>query len=82
MSTQFDLEEHIMSAWSTEDDIRLLTNRYDSLNEDQRLNALIGIQQMHSLRMNRLFETFESFLKEYYQAKKSARNPDDIANEY
>jgi hypothetical protein len=81
MTAQFDLEEHIMSAWTTEDDLKLLIHTYDSLDEDQRLNALIGIQQMHSMRMNRVFLTFEVFLKEYYRARKTSADPQDIANE-
>lgn len=84
MSTQFDLEQDIMSAWATADDIKLVLHSFDSLSEDQRMNALIGIEQMHTLRMNKLFATFETFLKEYYRAVKGAKSdPDtkDIANE-
>lgn len=80
MSNQFDLEQDIMTAWTTADDINLLLHSYDRLSEDQRMNALIGIHQMHTMRMNKLFETFEGFLKDYYQAMKNARNP--IDNEY
>lgn len=82
MSNQFDLEQDIMTAWTTADDINLLLHSYDRLSEDQRMNTLIGIHQMHTMRMNKLFETFEGFLKEYYQAMKSARTTDNIANEY
>lgn len=70
MSDQFDLEQDIMSAWHTSDDIKLLLDSFDTLTEDQRMNALIGIEQMHTLRMNKLFATFERFLKTYYGAVK------------
>jgi hypothetical protein len=58
--TQGDLEQAIMVAWQTADDIDLLFKRYlDSpkiMTEDEVANALLGIKTLHDLRCEALLE--------------------------
>jgi len=66
---RFDLEEAIMAAWGTKDDIKLLYGIHmDSprgpLDMDQLTNALIGIEYLHELRMQRIWDIFSYFVDE------------------
>ena len=56
------LKQDIMSAWQTEEDLDLIIHHWDELTEDERLNSLIGLKELHDMRCNRLFESFESFI--------------------
>lgn len=63
----FDLEEQIMRAWTTCDDIEVVLKALDRLapmTEDELSNLLIGIKAMHQLRCEQLFDTFESLVKQ------------------
>lgn len=65
---RFDLEIAIMSAWQTEDDIKLLAERYSSeMSTDDVLNTLVGISQLHHMRCEKLFEIFERMLKNLHE---------------
>ena len=62
-----DLEEKIMSVWSTADDIDTFLYRYlDSpagpLSEDDITNTLLGIKTLHDQRCQRLWDAFEKVL--------------------
>ena len=62
-----DLEDKIMSAWSTADDIDTFLYRYldspaDPLSEDDISNILLGIKALHDQRCQRLWDTFEKIL--------------------
>ena len=62
-----DLEDEIMSVWSTTDDIDTFLYRYlDSpagpLSEDDISNTLLGIKALHDQRCQRLWDTFEKVL--------------------
>ena len=65
MADRFDLENAIMSAWNTADDLELLADAVinEELDTDQITNALIGLQQMHSMRAKKAFEIFESLIE-------------------
>lgn len=65
MADRFDLENAIMSAWNTADDLELLADAVinEELDTDQISNALIGLQQMHSMRAKKVFEIFESLIE-------------------
>jgi hypothetical protein len=61
---RFDLEEQITSCWNTKDDIDLL---YQSIierqiSQEEILNALLGISQLHEMRCDRAFETFKNLI--------------------
>lgn len=65
---RFTLEDAIMQAWGTKEDIGLLMERLldgpDPLTEDQIANALLGIETLHDMRCQRLFEIFARLLKQ------------------
>lgn len=60
MSDRFDLEQGIMQCWNVTDDIQLLLDKWDQLDEDGKLNFLIGLKQMYHLKFERCFEHFEN----------------------
>ena len=62
-----DLEDKIMSVWSTADDIDTFLYRYlDSpaapMSEDDIANTLLGIKTLHDQRCQRLWDAFEQVL--------------------
>jgi len=62
-----DLEDKIMSVWSTADDIDTLLYRYldspaEQLSEDDISNTLIGIKALHDQRCQKLWDAFEKVL--------------------
>ncbi len=59
MSDRFDLEQSIYQCWNITDDLQLLLDRWDSLNEDEKQNFLIGLKQMYHMKFNKLWDTFE-----------------------
>jgi hypothetical protein len=60
MSDRFDLEQNIMQCWNVCDDIQLYLDMYDNMDEDQRLNYLIGLKQMYQMKFERLWNGFET----------------------
>lgn len=69
---RFDLEQAIMAAWSTKDDIELLTKQYldgPVMSEDAVSNMLIGIAALHDARCQELFRQFEDSIKEVARQK-------------
>ncbi len=60
---RFDLEQAIMAAWHTSDDIELIASMFcdrpEPMSEDELLNLLIGVAHQHNLRSQKLFEIFE-----------------------
>lgn len=63
MSDRFDLEQNIMQCWNVCDDIQLFLDMYDEMNEDQKLNYLIGIKQMYHMKFERCFNNFEALVR-------------------
>jgi hypothetical protein len=64
---RFDLEEQMSSLWNTKDDIDLLCETISSkhpetMDQDEIVNALIGISHLHAMRMDRVFETFKELI--------------------
>ena len=62
-----DLEDKIMSVWSTADDIDTFLYRYldspaEPLSEDDISNTLIGIKTLHDQRCQKLWDAFEKVL--------------------
>jgi len=64
---RFDLEEAIMSAWNTANDLELIAERHIDgeipLNEDELANVLIGLKIIHNFRCEKLFSIFEHLLE-------------------
>lgn len=61
---RFNLEEAIMECWHTADDINLtikplLDGEVDS---DDLANLLIGVRELHNLRMRKVMEIFEELV--------------------
>lgn len=63
MSDRFDLEQNIMQCWNVCDDIQLYLDMYDNMDEDQKLNYLIGLKQMYQLKFERCFNNFEECVR-------------------
>ena len=59
MTDRFDLEQGIMQCWNVCDDIQLYLDMYDNMDEDQRMNYLIGLKQMYQMKFERCFNNFE-----------------------
>ena len=65
----FDLEAEIMSVWSTKDDLesiiyRLMDDPDGPMTEDELTNVLIGLSELHDIRCKKLFNVFETMIKE------------------
>jgi hypothetical protein len=64
---RFDLEQAIMQCWALTDDLELVVNDLlDGPEEpdiDEISNALIGLQRLHTLRMNKLFNVFSELVE-------------------
>ena len=82
---QFDLEEAIMNAWRTLDDIKALYKSVEYMNEDQVMNALIGLEIFADMRFNELWNTFEQCTaNEVFDDDKRFRvlNREDVAKAF
>jgi hypothetical protein len=64
--TRFDLEEQIMAAWTVVEDLKLLTESVieHDMSKDRIANALVGLAEMQQLKFNKLFDTFETLIRE------------------
>lgn len=62
MSDRYDLEQAIMVAWQTSDDLDLLYKHHGDhpvpMSEDDVANALWGIKVFHDMRMEKLMDTY------------------------
>ena len=65
---RFNLEAEIMSVWNTKDDLESITSRMmddpDPMSEDDIANVLIGLSELHDIRCKKLFNVFESMVKD------------------
>lgn len=62
---RFELEDAIMACWNTADDLKLLTQQVlDGEDDSDNLsNALLGLQALHELRCQRVFNIFEALIE-------------------
>ena len=64
---RFNLEAEIMNVWNTKDDLQSITSRMlddpDPMSEDDIANVLIGLIELHDIRCKKLFNVFESMVK-------------------
>jgi len=59
--TRFELEEDIMDCWNIVNDIETIYHAEELYsNEDEMMNALIGLRTLYQLKFDKLFKTFES----------------------
>ncbi len=62
-----ELEDLIMAAWITKEDINsvlwVLMDREKQPDEDELANLLLGILTLHDARMNKLFNAYDQVLK-------------------
>jgi phosphoribosylpyrophosphate synthetase len=65
MNKMHDLEDKIMSCWNVVDDIKICLESSDPEN-DKIMNLLIGISELYSIKFEKLWDTYESALVEYY----------------
>jgi hypothetical protein len=63
MSDRFDLEQNIMQCWNVCDDIQLGIDAWYKLDEDQKLNYLIGLKQMYQMKFERVWDNFEACVR-------------------
>jgi len=65
---RFNLEAEIMCVWNTKDDLESITHRMmddpDPMSEDDIVNVLIGLTELHDIRCKKLFNVFETMVKE------------------
>jgi len=56
--TRFDMEQEIMTAWQVLDDIRMLSARESTTQEDWD-----AVVRLYQIRFETLFETFEQLIR-------------------
>ena len=65
---RFDLEEQIQNVWQTKEDLEAVTERIleDTvfMTADQISNVLIGISELHETRMWKLWNVFETMVRQ------------------
>lgn len=62
---RFELEQAITQMWSTSDDLDLLLDHvvgHDDLTTDQIANTLMGLKELHNMRVQRVFDIFEALI--------------------
>lgn len=76
MADQFDLEQGIMNCWMVTSDLDVLfeelVENTEGFNRDKASNFVLGLNTIYEAKFEKLFRTFESFLKEYYRVSKLA----------
>ena len=65
---RFDLEEQIQNVWQTKEDLDAVTERIMEstvfMTEDQISNVLIGLSELHETRMWKLWQVFETMIRQ------------------
>jgi hypothetical protein len=63
---RFDLEQGIMNCWNIIEDIKLISQVNDirELSEDERMNALLGLETLYHFKFEVLFNGFERMIKD------------------
>jgi len=69
MYDRFNLEEEIQNVWQTKDDLdaiaeRLIDGLDGPMTEDDIGNLLVGLSELHNTRCIKLFQIFETMVKE------------------
>ena len=61
---RFDLEQGIMDTWKVTDDIQLFYDNMENMDEDRRMNYMLGLMEMYSLKFDRLWNIFEQLVQD------------------
>lgn len=66
---RFDLEQAIMNAWATSEDLDLVYHNTDNLNLsnkdcDTLQNQMLGLKYLFELRMEKVWDVFEKITKQ------------------
>jgi hypothetical protein len=65
---RFDLEEQIQNVWQTKEDLDAVTERIMEdtvfMTSDQISNVLIGLSELHETRMWKLWQVFETMVRQ------------------
>ena len=69
MYDRFDLEEEIHKVWATEEDLdtilyRIIDAPEEHPSEDELTNMLIGLKEIHNSRCIKLWDVFETMVKD------------------
>jgi len=90
MYDRFDLEEEIHKVWATEEDLETILYRImdapeeEHPSEDEITNMLIGLKEIHNSRCIKLWDVFETMVKDRcFKSDKQNRFLDkDISLDY
>jgi hypothetical protein len=77
MANQFDLEQGIMSCWHVTDDLDTLFEELvenQCFTQDQASNFVLGLTTIYGAKFEKLFRTFEGFLKTHYALKNELKH--------
>lgn len=61
---RFELEAAITDMYNTSDEISVILDNLESIDNDEIYNCLIGVKKLHELRCKKLFNIFETMLKQ------------------
>lgn len=72
------LEEHINSTWGFVEDVELIiefvrNNSADREYQEQLLSMLKGVKELHNLRFEKLFRTYEQYLHQEFVKKQDQK---------
>ena len=77
--TRIDLEQAIMTVWSTADDLKLFSEAYYDgeriMTVDEAFNHMEGIRCMLELRMEKLYDTY----KRKFELDQYCTDPEKLA---
>lgn len=75
-----DLEQGIMTCWNFVEDLKMLNEAVleRDITNDDISNILLGIERLYNLKFEKLFEIFETHVKEYWDLKKRIKYWDDL----
>lgn len=88
MKDRFDLEAAIMECWNVTDDIgtyiKWVFDGASVPSEDERMNYLIGLQQIYQVKFSLLMETYEEVVlgSRPHTLRTSVLQDDDQIREY
>lgn len=84
MANQFDLEQQILACWNVTSDLDTLfeelVENAEGFDRDKASNFVLGLTTIYGAKFEKLFRTFEEFLKEYYTLKKQVEASQYVAN--
>jgi hypothetical protein len=75
----YDLEDAIMKAWQTSDDLNMFFKHHGDhpkpMTEDEVSNMILGIKNLHDMRMESLFDIY----KKHFKLDEYCEDPEVIA---